>query len=190
MNKIPLSGYVFAGGKSLRMGTDKALLTIDNQPILLRMINLINPFCDFVAISGQNENYSVFKLEMVPDVYSDCGPISGIYSCLQHSKTDWNLILSVDVPFVTDEFVKCLISNIDECDCVVPKHTFGIEPLVALYHKKALPVVGDKIRKGDYKLMNLLDALDTKLLDSTDFLIENPGLFHNLNNPEDYRTIG
>lgn len=189
MNEPQISGYVFAGGKSRRMGTDKALLTIENQPILLRMINLIKPSCDYLAISGQNAEYSFLNLEMVPDVYTGCGPISGIYSCLKNSKTDWILIISVDVPFVTEEFIRFLISNISETDCVIPKHDSGLEPLVALYHKHTLPVVEEMIRTGDYKLMNLLAKLDAKYLDCTDILISNPRLFHNLNNPDDYRSI-
>lgn len=189
MNNMPLSGYVFAGGKSRRMGTDKALLKIDNQPVMQRMIDIIKPFCNDIAISGQNEDYLIFELEMIPDVYSGCGPVSGIFSCLQHSKTDWNLIISVDVPFVNAEFIRFLISNIADADCVIPKHISGLEPLVALYHKKALPVVEEMIRKGDYKLMNLIARLDTKELDCSEFLVNNPRLFYNLNSPEDYQAI-
>ena len=187
--KFSVSGFVFAGGKSRRMGTDKALLEIDQQPILLRMIKLIEPFCESVAISGQNDDYSVFNVKMVPDEFSGIGPISGIYSCLKHSSNDWNLIISVDVPFVNREFIRLLISKANDSDCVIPKHDSGIEPLIALYHKSALKVVDEMIQSGEYKLMNLIGKLNSSYLDCTELLLEYPKLFHNLNSPADFNTI-
>ena len=65
--KSDISGFILAGGKSRRMGTDKALLTFQEEPLLLHMVKLITPFCDNLAISGQNADYSAFGIEMVPD---------------------------------------------------------------------------------------------------------------------------
>lgn len=188
-NELLISGYVFAGGKSRRMGTDKALLTIEKQPILLRMIKLIEPFCENVAISGQNADYSTFNIEMISDVYSGIGPISGIYSCLNQTANDWNLLISVDVPFVNREMIQYLLSNRDKSDAIIPKHASGVEPLVGLYHKSIFPVVEEMILKGDYKLMNLLAKLNTKYLDCFEILNEYPRLFHNLNSPDDFQAI-
>jgi len=184
-----ISGYVLAGGKSRRMGTDKALLMFQNEPLLKHMIKLIEPFCLRVSISGNNSDYSVFGAEIVPDLFADGGPIAGIYSTLCHSKSDWNLLLSVDVPFVNDELLHYLISNIGEYDCIVPKHDLGVEPLIGLYHKQVIPVIDDMIKVGDYKLMNLVQKLNTRFLDCSSLIKSNSRLFMNINNPKDYQSI-
>ena len=100
---VRISGFILAGGKSSRMGTDKVLLVFQEKPLIKHMIGLIRSMCDMVAISGQNSDYTSFGIELVPDLNSDCGPIAGIFSALKYSVSDWNLFISVDVPFVNDE---------------------------------------------------------------------------------------
>jgi len=187
--KKKISGFILAGGKSSRMGTDKALLMFQNEPLLKHMIKLIEPFCQSVKISGQNIDYKYFNIEMVPDMFSGFGPIAGIYSSLYNSSSDWNLLVSVDVPFVNDELFRYLILNIGEFDCIIPEHTGGIEPLVGLYHKQALPVLKEMISCCDYKLMNLLRKLNTRFLDCNSLTKKYPRLFMNINRPEDYQSI-
>ncbi|MBV5315405.1 MAG: molybdenum cofactor guanylyltransferase [Prolixibacteraceae bacterium] len=189
LENLNISGYILAGGKSSRMGTDKALLMFQNEPLLKHMIKLIEPFCNCVSISGQNANYSVFGAEIVPDLFSDCGPIAGIYSTLCHSKSEWNLLVSVDVPFVNDELLHYLISSTGDYDCIVPKHDLGVEPLIGLYHKRVIPIIEDMIKGGDYKLMNLVQKLNTRFLDCNSLIKSNSRLFMNINHPKDYQSI-
>ena len=188
-NKADISGFILAGGKSSRMGTDKALLWFQNEPLLKHMIRLIEPFCINVALSGQNTDYDRFNVNMVPDMFSGCGPIAGIYSSLYHSSTDLNLIISVDVPFVNEELIRYLILNFGEYDCIIPEHNSGVEPLVGLYHKRILPVLEEMIKNGDNKLMNLLAKLNTRFLSCNNLISKYPRLFMNINSPEDYHSI-
>ncbi len=184
-----ISGFILAGGKSRRMGTDKALLKFQEEPLLLHMIKSIEPFCDNLAISGQNSDYSAFGIDMVPDLYSDCGPIAGIFSALNYSVSDWNLMVSVDVPFVNDELFHLLISNIGDCDCIIPRHTFGVEPLIGLYNRRIWPVVEELIKAGDYRLTNLLSKINTRYMDCNHLIKKYPRLFMNINRMEDYQSI-
>lgn len=187
--KSEISGFILAGGKSVRMGTDKALLLIEDEPLMQRMISLIQQNCERNYISGQNKDYSVFNLEMVPDLISGIGPIAGIYSALKHSKTEWNLLVSVDTPFLNNELLELLISSQGEFDCVIPQHTNGVEPLAGLYHKRIISEIEEMIKNGDYKLMNLLSRLNTRYLDCNPLIKKHPRLFMNLNRMEDYRSI-
>jgi molybdenum cofactor guanylyltransferase len=187
--KADLSGFILAGGKSSRMGTDKALIVFQNEPLLVRMINQIEPFCNQVFISGSNPDYSGFDAPLIPDVFPECGPISGLYSCLKSSSSGWNLIVSVDSPFVNEELLSLLLSHATGCDCVIPQHESGVEPLIGIYHKKSLPVIEDMIHFGDFKLMNLLAKLNTKHLDCNPLILKYPRLFFNLNSLEDFQSI-
>lgn len=187
--RTSISGFILAGGKSRRMGTDKALLTFQNKPLLLHMIKLVESFCEEVAVSGKNESYSAFGIEMIPDLYIDCGPIAGIFSALNYSGSDWNLMVSVDVPFVNEELFLYLISNIGEFDCIIPRHISGVEPLIALYHRRTLPVIEEMIKAEDYRLTNLLSKLNVCYVDCSGLIKEYPRLFVNINRMEDYQSI-
>jgi molybdenum cofactor guanylyltransferase len=184
-----ISGIVLAGGKSSRMGTDKALLIFDNQTLLQRMVNLMDAFCQKIYVSGQNSDYLIGEVELIPDKISDCGPIAGLFSSLSASKTDWNLVISVDVPIVNQELLTHIISNADSCDCVVPKHDDRIEPSIAMYHRSCLPMIQEMINTGDFKLQNLVSKLNTKYLNCDELLLKYPRMFLNVNRMEDFRAL-
>jgi molybdopterin-guanine dinucleotide biosynthesis protein A len=186
---VNISGYILAGGRSSRMGTDKALLIFQEKPLLKHIISLIEPICDIVVISGQNFGYSNFGVEIVPDLYTQCGPIAGIYSSLEHSVSEWNLLVSVDVPFINEELLQYLISEAGDYDCVVPEHRLGVEPLIGMYRRRILPVVDEMITHGDYKITRLLSQVNTRYLDCNSLVDKYPRLFTNINRPEDYQLI-
>jgi molybdopterin-guanine dinucleotide biosynthesis protein A len=190
MNKIEkLSGTVLAGGKSSRLGTDKALLKFNSHTLLQHAISLIEPYCSVVRISGDNSEYEVFGRSLVSDKYPGCGPIGGIYSSLVAAETDWNLFVSVDVPYINSSLLTKLLENLSDDDCVVPKHELGVEPLIALYSRKAIPLIEHLIKNGEYKVSNLLSELNTKFVDCNDLVRQYPNLFFNLNRMEDYQIV-
>lgn len=171
------------------MGTDKAMLLFDGEPLLARSINLIRPFCSDLAISGQNPEYNNFSLPLVADTFQEIGPIAGIHSCLTHSATNWNLIVGVDLPFLNSDLITFLLASRDDFDCVIPQSPSGTEPLAGLYHKRILPEIEKQVQCGDFKLMNLLRKLNVCFADCSGLLIEFPRLFTNLNRPEDCKTL-
>ncbi len=187
--KADISGFILAGGKSNRMGTDKALLLVQDEPLLIWIKKLIEPFCKTIEISGQNSEYDDFNIKMVPDLHTGIGPISGIVSSLKHSSTDWNLLVSVDTPFINKELIQSLFTQIGQYDCIIPEHEGGIEPLIGLYNKQILPQLEEIINQGDYKLMRLLPKLNTRYVDCNFLVRKYPRLFFNINRPEDYNSI-
>jgi len=189
MEKEEISGFVLAGGKSSRMSRDKALLDFRGQPLLTHMLELIKPFCDNTFISGNNPEYQLFGGKLIPDVYQDKGPISGIFSVLSSSQNEWNLIVSVDVPMVNHELLQYLIENRNSYDAVVPVHSGGTEPLISLYHKRIVPIIQEMIQANDYKLMNLTRRINTNHVDCNELVCRYPHLFLNVNKLDDYQAI-
>ncbi|MBW8331435.1 MAG: molybdenum cofactor guanylyltransferase [Prolixibacteraceae bacterium] len=187
--KADISGFILAGGKSNRMGTDKALLLVQEETLLIRIKNLIGPFCKTVEISGYKSDYSDFNIKMIPDLYPGIGPVSGLISTLKHSSTEWNLLVSVDTPFINKELIQSLITQIGEFDCIIPEHDGGMEPLIGLYNRKILPQLEEVINQGDYKLQRLVAKLNTRYLDCRPLIQKYPRLFFNINRPEDYNSI-
>ncbi|MCK5729950.1 MAG: molybdenum cofactor guanylyltransferase [Draconibacterium sp.] len=182
---MQITGIILAGGKSKRMGADKALLKTNGKTLLEQSIELIQPFCNTILISSNNSKHKIFGHKIIHDEISNCGPIGGIYSCLKKSETDWNFVLSVDSVFVESEFIKFLITEIDSISAIVPIHSEGKEPLIALYHKNSLMEFEKMLKLGDFKMYNLINSVNTKWIDSKKWIEKYPQLFHNLNRPED-----
>ncbi|MBT3384266.1 MAG: molybdenum cofactor guanylyltransferase [Prolixibacteraceae bacterium] len=182
---MKISGIILAGGKSLRMGTDKTFLEINGQTLLERAIELCRPFCQTILISSNNKEHGKLGFEIIPDEINDCGPLGGIYSCLKNSETDWNFVISVDSVFAESEFVKFLASQTGSFDAIVPVYLKGKEPLIALYHKRSLTEISKMLDSGNFKMHDLLNKLNTKFVDTQNWLEKYPQLFRNLNRPED-----
>ena len=185
---MQITGIILAGGKSKRMGTDKAFIKLNGKTLLEHSIELIQPFCNSLLISSNNLAHEKFGYKIIPDKIPNCGPIGGVYSCLKKSEPEWNFVISVDSAFVEPEFIKFLISEISEIsefDAVVPIHTKGKEPLIALYHKNCLVEIEKMIHSGNYKMHNLINSINTKWIDLQNWVNKYPRLFHNLNRPED-----
>jgi molybdopterin-guanine dinucleotide biosynthesis protein A len=96
------AGYVLAGGRSTRMGRDKALLILDGETLVQRALRTLAEVCDEVAIAGGAPHLAQFG-RLIPDPIPDSGPLAGIVAALEQSTHEWNLFLAVDVPFVPRE---------------------------------------------------------------------------------------
>jgi molybdopterin-guanine dinucleotide biosynthesis protein A len=188
-DKIKIEGFILAGGQSSRMGANKALLLIENEHLIDRMIRLVRPFCATVSISGDQSTFKDSAVKVVPDLVQGIGPIAGISASLSNSASDWNLILGVDLPLINKELIETLIAQIGSADCLVPVHHGHIEPLAALYNRRIVPVLDDMINQSDYKMMNLFNRINTIFVDCELLTEKFPRLFFNLNNPEDFASL-
>nr|WP_319998780.1 molybdenum cofactor guanylyltransferase [uncultured Draconibacterium sp.] len=185
---MQITSIILAGGKSKRMGTDKALLELDGRTLLERAINLCRPFSADLLISSNSDFHAGFNYPVIKDEVKNCGPISGIYSCLKQSNTDWNLVLSVDAPFVDTLFLQFLLKESGDFDAVVPFTEKGAEPLIALYNRSCIEKMEQLLDNGDYKMHNLLKSVNTNRVDAQEYLVANKRLFINLNRPEDLES--
>lgn len=184
-----IGGIILAGGKSSRMGEDKAFILFRRKMLIEYSLNLVQKFCNPILISANSNEYERFGFPVINDEETGCGPLGGIYSCLQQSDTDWNFVLSVDSPFVESEFIHSLILHIGNFDAVVPFSEKGKEPLIALYHKNSLAVIEKMLKSNNFKMHNLLRTINTKFVDSQFWVEKYPQLFRNLNRPEDFDIV-
>ncbi len=182
---MQITGIILSGGQSTRMGTDKALIRVNGKTLLENAIAICKPFCSNILISSNHTKHGKFGYKIIPDEIKNCGPLGGIYSCLNQSETDWNFVISVDAAFVEPEFVSFMISETVDLDAVAPIHNFGKEPLVAMYHKNSLAEIKKMLDLGDFKMHNLLNSINTKYVDSQIWVERYPKIFGNLNHPDD-----
>src|SRR3954467_10230423 len=101
------AGFVLAGGKRSRLGVEKAFLEFGGANLLDHAIKVLGEACSEVSIVGDPEKFGSYG-PVVADVYRDCGPLGGIHAALSKSKTDLNLMMAVDMPFVSAELLRFL----------------------------------------------------------------------------------
>src|SRR3974390_477672 len=90
-------GFLLAGGKSSRMGVDKAFLKFDGRSLLERGVEALHRVCPVVAIVGEASKFSNCGVAVVEDIYRNCGPLGGIHAALTHAPAELNLMLAVDM---------------------------------------------------------------------------------------------
>lgn len=175
-----ITGIILAGGKSIRMGKNKALVKYKQKRLIDWAINIINPLVDYLIISS-NEPIPKVPYLMVKDEIENIGPIGGLYSALKKSQTKVNIIIACDTPKIPSELYEKLILKSKGYDAVIPVHEDGTyEPMVALYSKKILKIIEKQIANKDYKMQNLIAKLKIckyKLTHSKPFM--------NMNTPTD-----
>ena len=155
-----------AGGKSKRIGVNKALQKLGNETLTQIIINKIEKFCVRVEISA-NANINLHRTyPSHSDLYKNIGPLGGIYTCLKKSSTNINLIVSCDTPFISEDFIAYLIENIsDNFDVIVPKINNFVHPTIGIYSKGVLPVLEKSISEKEYNLFKVISRAKIKTIE-------------------------
>lgn len=185
--KNTVTGYILAGGKSSRMGTDKGLMLLDGKPLIEHIIEQLKPAVGNLVIVSNNPAYAAFGYELITDLVKDIGPAGGIYSALTHSKTDKNFILSCDMPFVTTAAIDFIIQQTSSAQIILPVHKGQMEPMFGLYSKSCLTQWHALIQQGFLKLQEMVCHFNLLKLDVDGNHIFADPLFININTPEDFK---
>jgi molybdopterin-guanine dinucleotide biosynthesis protein A len=172
---------IFAGGKSSRMGQDKALLPFGKQSTLSEFQHeRLSKLFKKVYISAK-ENKFDFKVKVIEDRYKDSSPLVAIISIFETLKVDKVFILSVDAPFIDKEIIDKLLNANNRFDAVVAKSKSGIQPLCGVYKRSVLPIAKEHLKQKNHRLNNLLKKVETQFIP-----FEDDSLFLNLNHPHEY----
>lgn len=184
-------GFLLAGGKSSRMGEDKAFLEFRGRTLLEGALAVIGHVCPRVAIVGDPAQLSNYG-SVVADVYSGCGPLAGIHAALVHSSAELNLMLAVDMPFVNESLLSYLFSAAEESRAVVtvPQTRKGLQPLCAVYRSEFADVADRALRAGKYKIDATFAGLSIRIIEEGELAKAgfSERIFFNVNTPEDRRT--
>jgi molybdopterin-guanine dinucleotide biosynthesis protein A len=183
-----VTAFILAGGKSSRMGSDKAFLPLGGETLLAKALRVARSVTEEVRIVGDAEKFSGFG-RVVEDVYRDQGPMGGIHAALSASSTDLNLILAVDLPFVEANFLRYLLSRARESGAMVtlPRAAQHLQPLCAIYQRTFAVVAEDSLRNGKNKIDSLFARVQTCVIEEEEVVRGgfSPAIFRNLNTPDD-----
>ncbi|PCJ83823.1 MAG: hypothetical protein COA57_10470 [Flavobacteriales bacterium] len=186
-----ITGFVLAGGKSIRIGQDKGLIQLNGKQFVEHALSIANQVCKETFIIANSSKYKKFGAPVFADIYKEKGPAGGICTGLIHSKTNFNLVLGCDLPFVSVELLKHLVNQVDkEHEAFVPVFQHLPQPLCAVYSKNSMIEFDKAIQEKKLKMQGILKGLKTKYITIDESLgFYSPDLFFNVNTKEDLEQI-
>ena len=189
---VAVSAFILAGGRSSRMGSDKALLPFGGENLLQLALSKAEAISPTPIIVGDRQRYSIYG-EVIEDRFPGCGPLAGIHAALCATKTDLNLILSVDMPLMTTGFLSWLMtlagSGVELA--FVPEVQDRRQPLCAVYRRAARPVIEQALEAGDFRVDHIFPLLPTRYVTEDELRAAgfSPDIFCNINTPADYEAV-
>ena len=192
-NLIAVTAFILAGGKSTRMGADKAFVSLNGRSLLERMLEVGKSVTPDVRIIGNAHKFSQFAPTM-EDVFQDCGPLGGIHAALRASSTELNVILAVDLPYVSPALLKYLIARAQSAPGIratVPHAAGGWQPLCAVYRRQFADAAESALRAGRYKIDELFDPVRTQRIEEEELASAgfSREIFRNLNTREEVEAV-
>lgn len=186
---MEISGFITAGGRSSRMGQDKAWMRLGGSTMIERVIDALKPVTASISIIANKEEYKNLGLPVFRDTYAEIGPLEAIRTALANSPTRRVLLVGCDLPFITSELFSFLLRLEGDHQAVVPIAADGrLAPLCAVYTTDSLSEVTSLIESGERKVARLFDRIPTRFIgfDELNHLKGSSLFFENINTPEEF----
>lgn len=184
-----VSVAILAGGRSERMGQDKAFIKVGNRPVIERILATVKPLTVDILISTNTpQPYARFGLRCVADIYPNKAALSGIYSALDAARHPHVLVVACDMPFPNIALLQYLIALAPTADAIVPQvDPLGPETLHAVYSKACLPAIKSRLLANQLRIIDFFDDVSVRYVLRDEVAQFDPQLyaFINLNTPED-----
>lgn len=183
-----MTGAVLAGGRSTRMGANKALLEVGGVRIIEGLLHAIRPlFPEVMIVANDQDAYAEFGLPVFSDRIPEKGSLGGIYTALFHSAFPQTFCIACDMPFPNPAVIAYLCDGASGYDVVVPRTPDGYQPLHAVYGKACLPHMEAMIRADRLKIDRLFPAVRVRTVEEDELRRLDPSLrcFVNVNTREE-----
>jgi len=182
-----ITALILAGGKSERMGTDKAFINFNGQSFIESSIQAVKPFCNRIIILGDPTIFSHLGFEVISDFIEKSGPLAGLYTGLSASITEVNVTLSCDIPLIHSGLVEKLLMEYDSrLDALVCESEERLHPLVGIYHKRTAPIAKQQLEDHQRSMMKFLSRLEYK---SLELQAEEASILKNINTPKELKEL-
>ncbi|MGQ9510288.1 MAG: molybdenum cofactor guanylyltransferase [Thermodesulfobacteriota bacterium] len=188
-----LTGIILSGGRSLRMGKNKAFIEIEGIPMIERTLNLFEKiFNEILIITNDKDHFHhLNKAKIYNDLIPFQGALGGLYTGLYYSTFEYSFCVGCDMPFLKEPLIKFLIKKIIDEDIIVPKTKDGLEPLHAIYSKRCLKAIKEIMDSGKTRIIDVYPLVKVKIVEEDEFIALDPERksFLNINTPEDLNRI-
>jgi len=192
-----MTAIVLAGGKSRRLGVNKAFLELDGQTLIERVVaGLRNIFSEIVIVTNSiscREMKSLFQNgpRVVEDIIEDKGPLAGLYTGLLSTKSPSAFTVACDMPFLHEELILFLCGQLEGFDAVVPLSVKGYEPLHSIYGQRCRKIIEEQLIRNELRPSQIFPYLRVRYIRPEEIEKFDPRMlsFTNINTLEDYRRI-
>lgn len=187
-----MTGVILVGGKSSRMGQDKAFMSVGGTPVFRRVLGVFETlFDEILIVTNRKGRFGEYDYPEIVDLIPDCGPLGGIYTGLHSAKSERIFVASCDLPFINNSSIVLLMREAGEYDIVVPDIEGRLHPLHAIYSKRCLPFIHGRLKNNDLNITRFIKdvgELSVKRVPKEAFMTEDPDLIFlfNMNNQEDW----
>jgi len=189
--KPALSGIVLAGGQSRRMGRNKALLELEGQTLIARVLERLSPLCDELIISANDvELYADLPAQVVPDLIAGRGALSGIHAGLATMRHDKAVVVACDMPFLSLSLLRYMVVMSSGYDVVSPRVDGFFEPLHAVYSARCVEPIAQLIAKGPRRVVDLYRQIRLREVTKADVQLFDAALsFVNVNTHKEWAEV-
>ena len=185
------TAIILAGGKSSRMGEDKAFIELGGQTLLDRAIEKMSGFFSEIIVVINRGDFADPRIKTVKDRIADRGPLGGILAGLEGSSSPYNFVTACDMPFTNTKLMKLLV-GIGEADVVAPRTERGVQPLCAVYSKNCIPRIEHYILEAGRCPISFFKQIKLKCVSRERVSEVDPEMmsFFNINTPQDLKQAG
>ncbi len=183
-----VSGVVLAGGKSRRMGTNKALLRLGNKSVIEHVVTRIADFVEDIYIIGNDADaYAFLGVPTISDRETGMGPLMGLYTGIISSKTPWVLAVACDTPFLEPRLIETILARPRDAVIIATEISAQAQPLPALYEARCGELAKALLSSGRRALRDLLASAELSIIPEAEVRLVDPELrsFLDLDTVED-----
>jgi len=187
-----MTGVVLAGGRSTRMGRNKALLPWAGTRLIERLLITLRPlFRDVAIVANEAAPYADLGVPIWPDRLPGKGALGGIYTAVFHSTSPQTFCLACDMPFPNPAVIAYLREVAPGYDVVVPRTADGYQPLHAVYSRTCLPAMETLLHADRLKIDGLFPLVRLRTVEEPELRPLDPALrcFVNVNTPEEWDAV-
>lgn len=186
-----ITGVILAGGKSSRMGQNKALMSLGGKRLVDRVVEVMRSvFDDLLIVTNTPEMYADLGLTTVRDVWPDKGSLGGVYSAIYHVATPYCLVVACDMPFLQTAVLRYLVTQRNDYDVVVPDVLGELQTLHAIYSKACLQPIERRLETNRLRIVGFFPDVRVRTVTASELELYDPALlaFQNLNTLEEFQA--
>lgn len=187
-----MTGIILSGGKSKRMGTNKAFLSVEGERLIDRTVRLFKDiFQEVIVVTNSPLDYLDQDCTIATDIIKGKGALGGIYAGLFFALHEQAFVSACDMPFLNKSFIEYMIEHHGPYDIVVPQHSDGLQPLHAIYSRRCLPVIKKVVEQDHLKITGFYKGFKIKIIPETEINQFDPErkMFFNMNTRKDLEQI-
>ena len=190
---VKISAAIMAGGKSVRMGRDKAFLKIGALTAVEFQLQRLRPLFEEIILSTNTpEKFTALDIPAIPDLIPGRGPLGGIYTALSSVKNPYLFAIACDMPCVSPVLIQYMRERCEGYDVVVPETERGLEPLHAIYSVNCVPAIKRQLETaGGGRVIGFFPEVKVRVVTKEEIAGVEGGAdaFLNFNTPEDYHRV-